>query len=475
QLAQVDRRPLDRCEQQRAQRDGLPFALERPPERQARGENGRNPQNAGWRVFDHGALADESEGEDEQARQREEDGGVDKLAAAQFDRQVLARDEPGGLQDAHLRCLLDCAPIPRSKRFGARRDGHDPAALQTEPAIDELFGNLQIVRRGEDDRALLAQFAKTRDHPFHRRVIEPGERFVEQHEPRTVEQRPFGRESLPHAARKAADPIVGPRRETGTLQGRFHAALEIRRRHAVQATEEDEVFAGCQFRIEEEVVPQDTDARAEDVAPGPGVAIAVAYGAARRPEQRREHAEQRRLPGAVRTEQPGDGSRGPLAGHAGQCPSAPIVARNLDRRHDVEVAVARALVRPRHARAARAPGPNAAQRPVAQISAARAKATLRGEVDRCGRPLTSTRSTPPASNAGVLATTSGWPCCTVSCFSTSCDETRSIAPVFRAKIGNGCAGTGHRCSSSAVSPWNGSVNATFTGVWPGANGSTWCW
>ena len=35
-----------------------------------------------------------------------------------------------------------------------------------------------------------------------RAIVEPGERLVEQHQPRTVQQRALEREPLPHAARE---------------------------------------------------------------------------------------------------------------------------------------------------------------------------------------------------------------------------------------------------------------------------------
>ena len=57
-----------------------------------------------------------------------------------------------------------------------------------------------------------------------RAIVEAGERLVEQHQPRPVQQRALERQPLPHAAREAADRVVGAIGEAGRLERRRRPA-----------------------------------------------------------------------------------------------------------------------------------------------------------------------------------------------------------------------------------------------------------
>ena len=111
ELADVERRPIDGSHQQSAQRLALPFALECAAQCERAGERNRNPQDAGGSVAQRSSFPDQTEGEHEYAGDREEERRVDDLATPDLDQQILARDEPGGLEECQ-HYLVRRGPTP---------------------------------------------------------------------------------------------------------------------------------------------------------------------------------------------------------------------------------------------------------------------------------------------------------------------------------------------------------------------------
>jgi hypothetical protein len=114
-----------------------------------------------------------------------------------------------------------------------------------------------------------------------------------------VNQRPLERHALPHPARERRHRVVGARAEAGPLQRLVGGVRRFR--HRVQAGKELQVLAGGELGIQEEIVPEHADSRAQ------GGALRVGHGAVadaprRRAKERRQDGEQRGLPCSVRAE-----------------------------------------------------------------------------------------------------------------------------------------------------------------------------
>ncbi len=100
-----------------------------------------------------------------------------------------------------------------------------------------------------------------RDQRRRRGIVEAGERFVEQRQPRVVNQRALERDALPHAAREAADRIVRAIGEARLRRAR--ASPRPTHRLPVQPGEEREVLVRGQFRVEKQIVAEHADAAAQ--------------------------------------------------------------------------------------------------------------------------------------------------------------------------------------------------------------------
>jgi len=83
------------------------------------------------------------------------------------------------------------------------------AGMQTEGSLNVMagpgdnfktIGRLEVVRRHHDDSARVAQTRQTPPQSERRLVVEARERLVEEHESRTMQQRPLERQPLAQAA-----------------------------------------------------------------------------------------------------------------------------------------------------------------------------------------------------------------------------------------------------------------------------------
>ena len=183
QLADVDRRPGGRRQQQRAQRLGLALALERAARAPAFPANAIAIHRiAAPRRLRRRALAHERKREHQDARHREEQRRVGDLAAAHLDRQVLAQDQPGrrGRSHASARCAHHVA-IRATAGAPAAHRGRPRGRRAGTPPRPAAFGEVEIVRgqrrRWRRSRAALRSRATQRRG---RRIVEAGERLVEQ-------------------------------------------------------------------------------------------------------------------------------------------------------------------------------------------------------------------------------------------------------------------------------------------------------
>src|SRR5580765_4234027 len=86
--------------------------------------------------------------------------------------------------------------------------GEQAAVAHQRDAGGEAVGQIEIVRRHDDDRAVRGQPPQASRDQADRPVVETGERLIKKHQARTMQQRALEREALPHAAREAADRVV---------------------------------------------------------------------------------------------------------------------------------------------------------------------------------------------------------------------------------------------------------------------------
>ena len=112
--------------------------------------------------------------------------------------------------------------------------------------------------RQNHDGAFGRQRAQPIGDDTHRAVVEAGERLVEQHQPRTVQQRSFERQTLPHPARERADGIAGAIAQTRGFERFVNQSARI---EPVELREERQVLPRGQLRIEMEFVCEQADAR----------------------------------------------------------------------------------------------------------------------------------------------------------------------------------------------------------------------
>ena len=131
--------------------------------------------------------------------------------------------------------------------------------------------------------------------------VEVGARLVEQQQLRLVEHGAADGQPLDHAGGEVADQLVRAARHPDPVE-QLGDALGGLASEPVQAGVEAQVLGAGQVAVEQRLVAQVADPPARP----PGLARQRAAEhrdlAGRRPKQRREHPQQRRLPGAVRAE-----------------------------------------------------------------------------------------------------------------------------------------------------------------------------
>ena len=176
--------------------------------------------------------------------------------------------------------------------------------IDDRDAIAELVGFVHVVRRDEHGQlALRLEPLEHFPHVHARHRIETGRRFVEKEDPRLVNQASRDFDAPPHAAREVLHLFVAPLRQLDRVEQFVDQPLPLFARDAVQLGVDDQVFFDAQFEIAGHRLRDDADRMAHAVGLLDHVE-AVNHGRAGcRRQQRRQHADQRRLAGAVWSEQ----------------------------------------------------------------------------------------------------------------------------------------------------------------------------
>ena len=124
--------------------------------------------------------------------------------------------------------------------------GQQPPVTNQRDAGNETIGEIQIVGREHHDGAARREDAQPIGDEADGPVVEAGERLVEEHEARSVQQRALQREPLPHAARETADRIVRTIGEARRVEGRVDKGARV---EAVELREELQVLPRGQLRV----------------------------------------------------------------------------------------------------------------------------------------------------------------------------------------------------------------------------------
>src|SRR5262245_3263999 len=112
----------------------------------------------------------------------------------------------------------DDGAIPGAEAGCRRFIGDQASALDHRRARHQTVGDVEVMRRQDDDRASLRDLAKAIRDQADRAIVEAGEGLVEQHQARPMQQGPLERQSLTHSSRKAADVVICPLGETGAFE-----------------------------------------------------------------------------------------------------------------------------------------------------------------------------------------------------------------------------------------------------------------
>ena len=136
------------------------------------------------------------------------------------------------------------------------------------------------------------------------RFVESRKRFVEQNQPRRVQQRTLKRQPLSHPSGEPLDHIVGTIAERRRLQRRLDPGVDLI--ESVHPSKERQILTRGEFRIELQLVRQESYLGPEPrTCPASGP-LAVTHLARRRFGQRAEHAQESGLSGTIGAHEPND-------------------------------------------------------------------------------------------------------------------------------------------------------------------------
>jgi hypothetical protein len=121
-----------------------------------------------------------------------------------------------------------------------------------------------------------------------------------------VDQRTFERHTLTHAARETRYRIGCAVRQTGAIEG--SRRCDCRFPKGVESRKELQIFQGCQFGIQKQIVTEDADRTTQRDALSGGLMTTVEDSSAARPQERGQHRQERGLSCPVRPQQANDAS-----------------------------------------------------------------------------------------------------------------------------------------------------------------------
>ena len=174
--------------------------------------------------------------------------------------------------------------------------------VEDHGAVADLLDVAEEVGAQEDGRAAVARDVGDRaEHLAPAGRVEAERRLVEEHDRRVVHERPRDPQPLAHPAAERGDQRGGAIAEADLAEQRRGRRARARPRAAVEAAVVGQVLRGGLLQRVAGALGQHPDPRADPARPR----VRDAHhgeAARRRPEDRRQDAERRRLAGAVRAE-----------------------------------------------------------------------------------------------------------------------------------------------------------------------------
>ena len=183
--------------------------------------------------------------------------------------------------------------------------GDDLALVHDDEPVAELLRLVHVVRRQEERHALaLEPVQAVPDHVAGLR-IEAGRRLVEEHDLGLVDERARDRQPALHAARERLDPVVRALGELDELEQLVgpRASSSFAREPEVAAVDDD-VLADRQLQVERVLLGHDAEPAADLHAVVAGSSPNTRERPVRHRRDAPDHAHRRRLPRAVRPEEP---------------------------------------------------------------------------------------------------------------------------------------------------------------------------
>ncbi len=210
---------------------------------------------------------------------------------AELGRRVLGGVEIGRAQ-----------AVPGAHRPGQLGDValvQDPAAVDDRDPVAQLLDVGHLVAREEHRDPLRREAADERLHVAHPGRVEAGLGLVEDEQPRAAQERGGDAEPLAHPVGVAADPVARP---VGQVDGVEHLVDPRAGVAAVEGREQLQVLAPGQVRVELRRLDEPGDPLERAPAHADRIAAEQPGAARGRPDQAEQHAQRRRLAGAVRAQ-----------------------------------------------------------------------------------------------------------------------------------------------------------------------------
>ena len=220
-------------------------------------------------------------------------------AGTEHDRRALAVARFGEPDMEH-------AGADRRLELRARPLGDHPPVVDHRDAVGELVGLLEILRGEEHGGAVPDQHPDDVPDLVAAPRVEAGGRLVEEQELRRDHEARGDVEPAPHAAGEGLDLAVGRLAEPEGGEQLVRPRLRLAAAIAEEPAEEDEILVAGQVLVDRGELPGEADPAAHRVGIGDHVEPEHAGAAAVGLEQRREHAHDRGLAGAVRAQEPVD-------------------------------------------------------------------------------------------------------------------------------------------------------------------------
>ena len=232
------------------------------------------------------------------------------------------------------RALREAATLPQLGLEGRRRALADDAPLVDDgQPIAQLVGFLEVLRGQEDGRPAPVDAAHLLPHGEPAGGVEAGGRLVEEEHLGLVHERRREVQAALHPARVAVDPPVGRVLELDEREQLAGPRGRVTGREAEEPSLQDEKLAARLARVEPGLLQRDADPAPDLVRLAGHVHAGDARAPGRDRQQRGEHADGRRLAGAVRAEEPEDPARVDAQVHAAHRLDVPVAAAEvLDQR-----------------------------------------------------------------------------------------------------------------------------------------------